>query len=238
MSLMNDPTYFALMMLRAGEADAFVGGLDRQYPDTIRPALEVVGLRDDVTRLSGGHLLIFKDRFFFCADTMINIEPTAEELAEIACLAADTARFFDITPKVAMLAFGSFGSVKHPIAEKVARATRLVHERRPDLVVDGEMHLDIAVLPELARVQHPHSRIQGDANVLVFPDLAAGNIGYQLARRLGRAELLGPVLMGMRQPVTVLPPTASTGEIVNAATIAAAMIRRAAAAPELVGATR
>jgi malate dehydrogenase (oxaloacetate-decarboxylating)(NADP+) len=236
LALLNDPTYFALMMLRAGEADAFVGGLDRQYPDTIRPALEVVGLRDDVSRLSAGHLLIFKDRFFFCADTMINIEPTAEELAEIACLAADTATFFDIVPKVAMLAFGSFGSVKHAIAEKVARATRLVHERRPDLVVDGEMHLDIAVLPELAREQHPHSRIQGDANVLVFPDLASGNIGYQLARRLGRAELLGPVLMGMRLPVTVLPPTASTGEIVNAATIAAAMVRRAAATQELVGA--
>jgi malate dehydrogenase (oxaloacetate-decarboxylating)(NADP+) len=236
MALLNDPTYFALMMLRAGEAHAFVGGLDRQYPDTIRPALEVIGLRDDVSRLSAGHLLIFKDRFFFCADTMINIEPTAEELADIACLAADTATFFDIVPKVAMLAFGSFGSVKHGIAEKVARATQLVHARRPDLVVDGEMHLDIAVTPELAREQHPHSRIQGDANVLVFPDLASGNIGYQLARRLGRAELLGPVLMGMRQPVTVLPPTASTGEIVNAATIAAAMIRRAAAmTAELVG---
>jgi malate dehydrogenase (oxaloacetate-decarboxylating)(NADP+) len=229
LALMNDPTYFALMSLRAGEAGAFVGGLDRQYPDTIRPALEVVGLRDDVSRLSAGHLLIFKDRLFFCADTMINIEPTAEELAEIACLAADTATFFDITPKVAMLAFGSFGSVRHPGAAKVARAVRLVQERRPDLIVDGEMHLDVAVVPDIAREQHPHSRIRGDANVLVFPDLAAGNIGYQLARRLGRADLLGPVLMGMRQPVTVLPPTASATEVVNAATIAAAMIGRGAA---------
>jgi malate dehydrogenase (oxaloacetate-decarboxylating)(NADP+) len=229
MSLMNDSTYFGLMMLRAGEADAFVGGLDRQYPDTIRPSLEVVGLRDDVSRLSAGHLLIFKDRLFFCADTMINIEPTAEELAEIACLAADAATFFDIVPKVAMLAFGSFGSVRHPIAEKVARATRLVRERRPDLIVDGEMHLDVAVLPDVAREQHPHSAIQGDANVLVFPDLAAGNIGYQLARRLGRAELLGPVLLGMRRPVTVLPPTASTTDVLNAATITAAMVTRAAA---------
>ncbi len=236
-ALLADPTYFALMMVRAGEADAFVGGLDRQYPDTIRPALEVIGLRDDVSRLSAGHLLIFKDRLFFCADTMINIEPTAEELAEIACLAADTAKFFDIEPKVAMLAFGTFGSVKHQIAEKVARATKLVRDRRPNLVVDGEMHLDVAVMPEIAREQHPHSKIQGDANVLVFPNLSAGNIGYQLARRLGRAELLGPILMGMRRPVTVLPPTASTTEVVNAATIAAAMISRGAEVkmPELVG---
>jgi malate dehydrogenase (oxaloacetate-decarboxylating)(NADP+) len=222
--LMADPTYFALMMVRAGEADAFVGGLDRQYPDTIRPALEVIGLRDDVKRLSAGHLLIFKDRQFFCADTMINIEPTAEELAEIAWLAAGAARFFGIEPKVAMLAFGSFGSVRHPIAEKVARAVRLVRERHPDVVVDGEMHLEVAVTPEIVREQHPHSLIQGDANVLVFPDLAAGNIGYQLARRIGRSEVLGPVLMGMRHPVTVLPPTATTSEIVNAATIAAALV--------------
>ncbi len=221
---MADPTYFALMMVRAGEADAFVGGLDRQYPDTIRPALEVIGLRDEVKRLSAGHLLIFKDRQFYCADTMINIEPTAEELAEIAWLANDAARVFGIEPKVAMLAFGSFGSVRHPIAEKVAKAVRILRDRRPDIVVDGEMHLEVAVTPEIAREQHPHSLIQGDANVLIFPDLAAGNIGYQLARRIGRSEVLGPVLMGMRHSVTVLPPTATTTEIVNAATIASALI--------------
>jgi malate dehydrogenase (oxaloacetate-decarboxylating)(NADP+) len=222
--LMADPTYFGLMMVRAGEADAFVGGLDRQYPDTIRPALEVIGLRDEVRRLSAGHLLVFKDRQFFCADTMINIEPSPEELAEIAWLAADAARIFGIEPKVAMLAFGSFGSVKHPIAEKVAKAVRIVRDKRPDIVIDGEMHLEVAVTPEIAREQHPHSFIQGDANVLVFPDLAAGNIGYQLARRIGGSEVLGPVLMGMKYPVTVLPPTASTTEIVNAATIASALI--------------
>ncbi len=222
--LMTDPTYFGLMMLRAGEADAFVGGLDRRYPDTIRPALEIIGLRDDVKRLSAGHLLIFRDRQFFCADTMINIEPSADELAEIAWLAADAATFFGIEPKVAMLAFGSFGSVRHPNAEKVARAVQIVRQRRPDITIDGEMHLEVAVTPEIAREQHPHSQIQGDANVLVFPDLAAGNIGYQLARRIGRSEVLGPVLLGMRQPITVLPPTATTTEIVNAATIAAALI--------------
>ena len=225
-AVVADPTYFALMMLRDGEADALVGGVDGQYSDTIRPALEVIGLRDGVTRLSAGYLLVFKDRLFFCADTMVNINPSAEDLAEIACLAADTARFFDLEPKIAMLAFGSFGTVRDPLAAKVARATALARARRPDLVIDGEMQLDVAVTPEIARDQHPHSRIQGDANVLIFPDLASGNIGYQLARRLGRADLLGPVLMGMRQPVVVLPPAPSMAEIVNAATIAAAMITK------------
>jgi malate dehydrogenase (oxaloacetate-decarboxylating)(NADP+) len=152
---------------------------------------------------------------------MINIEPTAEELAEIACLAADTARFFDIEPRVAMLAFSSFGSVRHPIAERVARAVRLVQSWRPSLIVDGEMHLEVAVVEDLAREQHPHSRILGDANVLIFPDLTSGNIGYQLARRIGRAEVIGPILMGMRHPVNVLTPGTTAADIVSVAAITA-----------------
>ena len=135
---------------------------------------------------------------------MVNIEPTAEELAEIACLAADTARVFDIEPRVAMLSFSSFGSVRHPLAERVAEAVDLVRQQRPELVVDGEMHLDTAVVEEIVREHYPHSRIKGDANVLVFPNLAAGNIGYKLVQRLGQAETIGPILMGMRHPVSVL----------------------------------
>jgi malate dehydrogenase (oxaloacetate-decarboxylating)(NADP+) len=219
--LARDPTHFALMMVRLGHADGFVGGGDKGYPETIRPALQLVGLQEGVTRLSAVHLLLLKDRLFFCADTMINIEPTAEELAEIACLAADTARFFDIEPRVAMLAFSSFGSVRHPIAERVARAVRLVQSRRPDLIVDGEMHLEVAVVEDLAREQHPHSRILGDANVLIFPDLTSGNIGYQLARRIGRAEVIGPILMGMRHPVNVLTPGTTAADIVSVAAITA-----------------
>jgi malate dehydrogenase (oxaloacetate-decarboxylating)(NADP+) len=221
MELMRDPTMYALMMVREMAADGFVGGFRKAYPETIRPALQIVGLRDGVSRVSAAQLLILKDRLFFCADTMVNIEPTAEELAEIAAVTADTARFFDIEPRIAMLAFSSFGSVAHPAARKVARAVEILRERRPDLVVDGEMHLEVAVVKEIASENYPHSRIQGDANVLIFPDLASGNIGYKLVERLGRAESLGPILMGMKRPVNVLPPGVTVAEIVAATAITA-----------------
>jgi malate dehydrogenase (oxaloacetate-decarboxylating)(NADP+) len=219
LELMRDPTHYALMMLREGAADGFVGGFDRPYPETIRPAIQTIGLQQGVSRVSAAQLLVLKDRLFFCADTMVNIDPTAEELAEIASLTADLARMFDIEPRVAMLAFSSFGSVRHPISRKVAQAVEIVTRRRPDIIVDGEMHLDPAVVAEIASENYPNSRIQGDANVLIFPDLAAGNIGYKLLQRLARAESIGPVLMGMRQPVNVLPHGVSAADIVAATAI-------------------
>jgi len=175
--LVKDPTIFALMMVQRGDADGFVGGMYKAYPETIRPALQIVGLKPGVSRVSAAHVLVLKDRLFFCADTMVNIEPTSEELAEIALLAADLARSFDTDPKVALLAFSSFGSVPHPISKRVARAVDLVREQAPSIVVDGEMHLDTAVVEEIVEKNYPHSRIKGDANVLVFPDLTSGNIG-------------------------------------------------------------
>jgi malate dehydrogenase (oxaloacetate-decarboxylating)(NADP+) len=216
-----DPTIYALMMVRLGEVDGFVGGLGRQYPETIRPAIRLVGLRDGVSRVSALHLLVLKDRLYFFADTMVNIEPTAAELAEIACLAADTARVFDIEPKIAMLSFSSFGSVRHPLAERVAAAVDIVRQLRPSLVVDGEMHLDTAVVEEIVRENYPHSRIKGDANVLVFPDLTSGNIGYKLVQRLGNADAIGPLLMGMKRPVNILQHGMTVAEIVNVAAITA-----------------
>jgi malate dehydrogenase (oxaloacetate-decarboxylating)(NADP+) len=225
-ALVQDPTWFALMMVRAGHVDGFVGGLASDYPGTIRPALQVVGLAPGVSRVSALHLLILKDRLFFCADTMVNIEPTADELAEIACLAADTAKVFDVEPRIAMLAFSSFGSVRHPIAERAAHAAAIVRERRPDLIVDGEMHLDTAVVEEIVREHYPHSRIKGDANVLIFPDLTSGNIGYKLVQRLGRADAIGPVLMGFRRPVNVLHHGITAADIVNIAAITAVTAER------------
>jgi malate dehydrogenase (oxaloacetate-decarboxylating)(NADP+) len=219
----RDPVNFALMMLRLGEADGFVGGLGRQYPETIRPAIQIIGLRDDASRVSGLHLMVLEDRLFFFADTTVNIEPTPLQLAEIAILASDTARVFDIEPRVAMLSFSNFGSVRHPLAERVAQAVEFVRARRPELVIDGEMHVDPAVLEELVRTHYPASRIRGDANVLIFPDLASGNIGYKLVQRLGRAETIGPLLMGMRHPVSVLPPEATASDIVNIAAITAVL---------------
>ncbi len=218
-----DPTYFGLMMVREGDADGFVGGLNQAYPETIRPAIQIIGLRDGVTRASALQLLVLKDRLVFCADTMVNIAPTSEELAEIACLAADTARFFDIDPRVALLSFSSFGSVRHPEAERVAKAVEIVRRLRPELIVDGEMHLDTAVVEEIVKENYPHSRVKGDANVLVFPNLAAGNIGYKLVHRLGRAESIGPILMGMRKPISVLQHGTTVTDIVNLAAIAAVM---------------
>jgi malate dehydrogenase (oxaloacetate-decarboxylating)(NADP+) len=227
-----DPVIYGLMMVQQGDADGFVGGLGRQYPETIRPAIRLVGLREGVARVSALHLLVLADRLYFFADTMVNIEPSAEELAEIACLAADTARVFDIEPRVAMLSFSSFGSVRHPLAERVARAVELVSRQRPSLVIDGEMHLDTAVVEEIVREHYPHSRIKGDANVLVFPSLAAGNIGYKLVQRLGRAETIGPILMGMRRPVSVLQHGTTVADIVNLAAITAVIADAPSVSPE------
>ena len=163
-------------------------------------------------------MLLLKDRLFFCADTMVNIEPSAEELAEIAILAADTARFFDIEPRMAMLAFSSFGSVRHPLAQKWrarpnrAQAAAGADGGRRDASRDGRGRGD-------RRGKLPAFADPGDANVLIFPNLAAGNIGYKMLQRIGRAESIGPILMGMRHPVSVLPPAATMAEIVTATAI-------------------
>jgi malate dehydrogenase (oxaloacetate-decarboxylating)(NADP+) len=227
LDMVRDPTIYGLLMVHTGDADGFVGGMFRAYPETIRPAIQIVGLQDGVTRVSAAHVLMLKDRVFLCADTMVNIQPTAEELAEIALLTAELARNFEVEPKVALLAFSSFGSVPHPISAKVARAAELVRQRQPNLVVDGEMHLDTAVVAEIVEQNYPHSRIKGDASVLVFPDLTSGNIGYKLVQRLGQAETIGPILMGMRKPVNVLQHGMTVADIVNVAAITAVSAEKA-----------
>jgi len=219
--LVKDPTIYGLMMVHAGDADGFVGGMFKAYPETIRPALQIVGLKPGVSRVSAAHVLVLKDRIFFCADTMVNIQPTSAELAEIALLAADLAKSFDVDPKVALLAFSSFGSVPHPISKRVADAVDLVLAKNPDIVIDGEMHLDTALVEEIVTANYPHSRIKGDANVLIFPDLTSGNIGYKIAQRAGNADAIGPLLMGMKKPVNVLQHGMTVAEIVNVAAITA-----------------
>jgi len=219
--LVKDPTIYGLMMVHAGDADGFVGGMFKAYPETIRPALQIVGLKPGVSRVSAAHVLVLKDRIFFCADTMVNIQPTSAELAEIALLAADLAKSFDVDPKVALLAFSSFGSVPHPISKRVADAVDIVRAKNPDIVIDGEMHLDTALVEEIVTENYPHSRIKGDANVLIFPDLTSGNIGYKIAQRAGNADAIGPLLMGMKKPVNVLQHGMTVAEIVNVAAITA-----------------
>ncbi len=165
-------------------------------------------------------MMIVKDRLYFFADTTVNIEPGAEELAEIAILAAEVARRFHVEPRIAMLSFSNFGSVRHPFVDRVREATEIVRRRAPDLVVDGEMQADTAVVPELVDEVFPFSRLKGGANVLIFPDLQSANVAYKLVQRLGGAEAIGPILVGMGKPVHVLQHGCEVKDVVNMAAIA------------------
>jgi malate dehydrogenase (oxaloacetate-decarboxylating)(NADP+) len=218
--LMANPTYLGVMMLRMGEADGFVAGLTQHYPDTIRPALEMIETRPEVRRVCGVYVIITKKEIYFFADTTVNIEPTAEQLSEIAWLAAEVARQFNVSPRVAMLSFSNFGSTRHPLSDKIRQATELVKQKFPDIMVDGEMMADTAVVPEIIEEEYPFSTLKGGANVLVFPDLSSANIAYKLMMRIGGAEALGPILVGLSKPVHVLQRGATVEEIVNMAAIA------------------
>jgi malate dehydrogenase (oxaloacetate-decarboxylating)(NADP+) len=212
---------FASMMVRTGDADALVGGLTQHYPDTIRPALQVISIREGLHKVSGVYMLITpKGDIYLLSDCTVNIDPSAEDLAEIAVCTADIARRFSIEPRVAMLSFSNFGSTPHPLTEKVRRAVELVRQREPGLVIDGEMQADTAVTPEILAESYPFSPLKDGANVLIFPNLEAGNIAYKLLARLGGAELIGPILVGMSKPAHVLQRGAEVEEIVNIATIA------------------
>ncbi len=213
-------THFGCMMVRMGDADTLLSGIDTHYPETIRPALEVIGKQEGLSSVHGLYMMVFKKGVFFMADTTVCIDPTPVELAETAILAADKAQMLDIEPKVAMLSFSNFGSVDHPQAQKVRKAVEIVKERAPYLKVDGEMQADTAVVPEMLENNYPFSNIKGQANVLVFPDLNSGNICYKLLARLGGAEAIGPILMGMKKPVHVLQRGDDVTDIVNMAAIA------------------
>ncbi|RMF68959.1 MAG: phosphotransacetylase, partial [Calditrichaeota bacterium] len=203
---MRLPNYFGAMMVHMGDADGLVSGLTQAYPETIRPALQIIGVRPGVSKVAGLYMMIFKDRVLFFADATVNIDPTAEDLAEIALLCAKEVRRFGVEPRVALLSFSNFGSNKHPLSDKVRLATEMVRQKAPDLIADGEMQADTAVVPEIIDETYPFSALKGKggANVLIFPNLEAGNVAYKLMQRLGGAEAVGPILMGMRKPVHVL----------------------------------
>jgi malate dehydrogenase (oxaloacetate-decarboxylating)(NADP+) len=211
--------YFGAMMVAAGDADGLISGLTQSYPDTIRPALQIIDTRPGVKRVSGAHILILGDRLFFVADTTVNIDPTPEELAEIALLTVEFVRRFGIVPRVAMLSFSNFGSNKHPAAAKVRRAVEIVRRHDPDLEIDGEMQADTAVLPSILHASYPWSRLKEPANVLIFPELQSANIAYKLLWRLANCEAIGPILLGMGKPVHVLQPGLEVTDIVNLAAI-------------------
>ncbi len=212
-------THFGCMMVHMGDADTLLGGIDTHYPETIRPALEVIGKKEGLASVHGLYMMVFKKGVYFLADTTVSIDPTAEELAETAILAAEKARMLDIEPRVAMLSFSNFGSVNHPQSKKVKRAVEIVKERAPELIVDGEMQADTAVVPELLE-GFTFSKLDAPANILVFPDLSSGNICYKLLHHLGGADAIGPILMGMNKPVHVLQRGDDVDDIVNMAAIA------------------
>lgn len=218
--LMKQPNYYGSMMVEAGDADALISGLTSHYPDTIKPALQCVGVEEGLGVVAGLYIVIVKSKVYFFADTTVNINPTAEQLAEIAIMSADTVKQFEIDPKVAMLSFSNFGSARHPESLKVKKATELIKERRPDIVVDGEMQADTAVVPSIIDEEFPFSDVKGGANVLIFPDLASGNIAYKLLARLTDTTVIGPILMGLKKPIHVLQRGATVDDIINMSAIA------------------
>jgi malate dehydrogenase (oxaloacetate-decarboxylating)(NADP+) len=213
--------YYGSLMVELGDADALVAGVTQNYPETLRPALQVIGTRPGVSRVSGVYMMLWRDRILFLGDTTVNIEPTAEQLAEVAVLTAEVARRFLVEPRVGMVSFSNFGSVQHPVVEKVQRAVGLVRAREPSLVVDGDLQADVAVTPELIREHFPFSSLKDGATILVFSSLASANASYKLLARLGGAEAVGPILMGMRKPVHVLQLGSDVREVVHMAAIAA-----------------
>jgi len=219
--LVLNHTTFGSLMVRLGDADALVGGLTTHYPDTIRPALQVIEVRPELRRVAGVYVLITpKGDIYFLADATVNIDPTAEDLAEIAIMAAEKAHRFNQEPRVAMLSFSNFGSTRHPLSDKVRRAVDLVRQRAPGLMVDGEMQADTAVVPQIVDETYPFSTLKGGANVLVFPNLEAGNIAYKLLQRIGGADLIGPLLTGLSKPVHVLQRGSEVNDIVHVAAVA------------------
>ncbi|HVZ87434.1 MAG TPA: NADP-dependent malic enzyme [Polyangia bacterium] len=213
--LVNRRIHYGMMMVRAGDADGLVAGLTSPYPDTIRPALQILGIRSDVRRATGMYMMLLKNDVKFFADATVNIDPDAETLADTAIQVADAARAFEVVPRIAMISFSNFGSAPHPESRKMAEAVEIVRKRRPDLEIDGEVQADIAVEPDKLRELFPFTRLTDAANVLVFPTLAAGNAAYKVLAALGGATAIGPILLGVNKPVTVLPRDANVDTIVS-----------------------
>ncbi len=218
---MFDRNYFGCMMVETGDADAMISGLTKNYPDTIRPALQIIGTEDGVKKIAGMYLLLTKKGPLFLADTTVNFNPTAEELADITLMVAKEVRNFNVTPRIAMLSYSNFGSSNSPEAQMVADARQLVKKRNPSLIVDGEMQASMAFNTEIMRDNYPFSELADqDVNTLIFPNLAAGNIAYNLLKEVGGADAIGPILLGLKKPVHVLQLGSSVRSIYNMALIA------------------
>ncbi|MCP4579907.1 MAG: NADP-dependent malic enzyme [Deltaproteobacteria bacterium] len=213
---------FGAMMVHEGVVDGQVHGIDRSYPDAIRPVLRVIPRRKGVKNVSGVYLMVFKNQSLFFADPTVNITPSSEDLAEIAILTGEMAGFFNMVPRVAMLSFSDFGTSMHPGAQRVKTAVSMARERAPELMIDGEMQADTAVVGEILARAYPFSRLDGPANVLIFPELAAANVAYKLLSQLGGAKAIGPLLMGVSKPFNVLHRSSDMENVVHVIAITVA----------------
>ena len=223
--------YFGMMMVESCDADGLVSGLTQSYPETIRPALQIIGTREGVRKVCGAYMMVFKNQTYFIADATVNIEPDAEDLADIALLTAEKATYMNVEPKVAMLSFSNFGSTMHPQSEKVRQAVEIIRKKAPNLVVDGEIMADTAVSPDIVSEFYPFSKIKGDATILICPGLASANIAYKLLSKLGGATAIGPMLLGIRKPVYLLAPGSDVNDIVNITAVAVSEAQRIAEHP-------
>lgn len=218
--LMRKPNYFGSMMVASGDVDALISGYSGSYPNTIRPALQCVGVKEGFNVVSGMYIVMTKKETYFFADCTVNVNPTSAQLAEIAITTAEAVKEFDVVPKIAMLSFSNFGSASYPESIKVQEAVKILKSKRPDLTVDGEMQADTAVVPEILEKAFPFTNIKGGANVLIFPNLDSANIAYKLLARIGQATVVGPILMGMKKPIHILQRGATVDDIINMTAIA------------------
>jgi phosphate acetyltransferase len=219
--MLEDPNYWGTMMVYLGEADGMVSGAAHPTGDTIRPALQIIKTKPGVKRISGYFVLLKDDKRYFFADSAINIDLDAEGIAEVAVESAQTAKLYDIDPKVALLSFSTKGSAKADVVTKMQEATKLAQAAAPDVPIDGELQFDAAVVPEVAASKAPGSPVAGQANVFIFPELDSGNIGYKIAQRLGGFEALGPLLQGLNKPVSDLSRGANEEDVYKVAIITA-----------------
>ena len=219
--LMRDRNYFGASMVEFGEADAMISGLTKNYASTIKPALHVIGIEEGVNRVAGMYMMMTKKGPVFFGDTTVNVDPTVDELVDLTILMNSAVRKFNIQPRIALLSYSNFGSNKGTVPEKVKKAVKILHEKHPEILVDGEMQGNFAINNELLKDNFPFSRlVDGPANTLVFPNLESGNIAYKLLQELGGAEAVGPILLGTRKPVHIVQLGSSVREIVNMVTIA------------------
>ena len=219
--VMRDRNYFGCMMVETGEADAMISGLTKNYPDTIRPAIQTIGTEEGVKKIAGMYLLLTKKGPLFLADTTVNFNPTAEELADITLLVAKEVQNFSMIPRVAMLSYSNFGTSNSPEARLVAEARKIVKQRNPALIVDGEMQASLAFSNDILRENYPFCElVDQEVNTLIFPNLAAGNIAYNLLKEVGGADAIGPILLGLKKPVHVLQLGSSVRSIYNMSLVA------------------